>query len=167
MRDEVFSFTRKRNRSVCRSQQKEFKPVRNMVIREVVQMMEQQQDENDEYDKSQYAAPELKTSSENTSSDAEHSTPPRQEHRTPPPDSIAACMVRMLHHMGNIFRDNVGSTGYRGLQLDKSAARNCRRGNCTWSSRGRSRGSCKLSEACVLVSVAISVRLGIMCCSKG
>ena len=75
MRDEVFSFTRKRNRSVCRSQQKEFKPVRNMVIREVVQMMEQQQDENDEYDKSQYAAPELKTSSENTSSDAEHSTP--------------------------------------------------------------------------------------------
>ena len=30
-----------------------------------------------------------------------------------------ACMIRMLHHMGNIFRDNVGSTGYRGLQLDR------------------------------------------------
>ena len=28
-------------------------------------------------------------------------------------------MVRMLHHMRNIFRDNVSSSGYRGLQLDK------------------------------------------------
>ena len=28
-------------------------------------------------------------------------------------------MVRMLHHMGNIFRDNVGTSGYRGLQLDR------------------------------------------------
>ena len=25
----------------------------------------------------------------------------------------------MLHHMGNIFRDNVGTSGYRGLQLDR------------------------------------------------
>ena len=120
MRDEVFSFYSKtKPERVPLSQQKEFKPVRNMVIREVVQMIEQQQDENAEYDKSQYAVPELRTSSENTSSDAEHNTPPRQEHRTPPPDSIAACMVRMLHHMGNIFRDNVGASGYRGLQLDR------------------------------------------------
>ena len=28
-------------------------------------------------------------------------------------------MIRMLHHMGNIFRDNVGASGYRGLQLDR------------------------------------------------
>ena len=120
MRDEVFSFYSKaKPERVPLSQQKEFKPVRNMVIREVVQMMEQLQSESVEYDVPQYAAPELKTSSENTSSDAEHSTPPRQEHRTPPPDSIAACMVRMLHHMGNIFRDNVGTSGYRGLQLDR------------------------------------------------
>ena len=120
MRDEVFSFYSKAKPArVPLSQQKEFKPVRNMVIREVVQMMEQRQDENAEYDKSQYAVPELRTSSENTSSDAEHNTPPRQEHRTPPPDSIAACMIRMLHHMGNIFRDNVSAAGYRGLQLDR------------------------------------------------
>lgn len=33
--------------------------------------------------------------------------------------SVAACMVRMLHHMGNIFRDNYAATGYRGLKLDK------------------------------------------------
>ena len=44
MRDEVFSFYSKaKPKRVPLSQQKEFKPVRNMVIREVVQMMEQLQ----------------------------------------------------------------------------------------------------------------------------
>lgn len=120
MRDEVFSFYSKaKPERVPLSQQKEFKPVRNMVIREVVQMMEQQQNESVEYDMTQYAAPELKSLSENTSPDTEHNTQPRQEHRAPPPDSVAACMIRMLHHMGNIFRDNVGASGYRGLQLDR------------------------------------------------
>lgn len=120
MRDEVFSFYSKaKPERMPLSQQKDFKPVRNMVIREVVQMMEQLQSESVEYDVPQYAAPELKAPAENVSSDAEHNTPPRQEHRDPPPESVSACMIRMLHHMGNIFRDNVGSTGYRGLQLDK------------------------------------------------
>ena len=94
MRDEVFSFYSKAKPArVSLSQQKEFKPVRNMVIREVVQVMEQQ------------------TTLE--------SAPPTPERRSPPPESVSACMVRMLHHMGNIFRDNVGASGYRGLQLDR------------------------------------------------
>ena len=94
MRDEVFSFYSKAKPArVSLSQQKEFKPVRNMVIREVVQVMEQQ------------------TTLE--------SAPPTPERRSPPPESVSACMIRMLHHMGNIFRDNVGASGYRGLQLDR------------------------------------------------
>ena len=106
MRDEVFSFYSKATpERVPLSQQKAFKPVRNMVIREVVQMMEQLQDEGVECNEPQQATLE--------------STPPTPEHRTPPPESVAACMVRMLHHMGNIFRDNVGASGYRGLQLDR------------------------------------------------
>ena len=120
MRDEVFSFYSKaKPERVPLSQQKEFKPVRNMVIREVVQMMEQLQSESVEYDVPQYAAPELKAPAENVSSDAEHNTPPRQEHRAPSPESVPACMIRMLHHMGKIFRDNAGASGYRGLQLDR------------------------------------------------
>ena len=47
------------------------------------------------------------------------SAPPTPERRSPPPESVSACMIRMLHHMGNIFRDNVGASGYRGLQLDR------------------------------------------------
>ena len=105
MRDEVFSFYSKAKPvRVPLSQQKAFKPVRNMVIREVVQMMEQQETSVD-YEEPRQTTPE--------------STSPVPEHRTPPPESVAACMVRMLHHMGNIFRDNVGASGYRGLQLDR------------------------------------------------
>ena len=96
MRDEVFSFYSKaKPERVPLSQQKEFKPVRNMVIREVVQIMGQLQQ---------------------TEPESASSVP---EHRTPPPESVAACMIRMLHHMGNIFRDNVSASGYRGLQLDR------------------------------------------------
>ena len=120
MRDEVFSFYSKaKPERMPLSQQKDFKPVRNMVIREVVQMMEQLQSESVEYDVPPYAAPALKAPAENVSSDAEHNMPPRQEHRDPPPESVSACMIRMLHHMGNIFRDSVSASGYRGLQLDR------------------------------------------------
>ena len=120
MRDEVFSFYSKaKPERVPLSQQKEFKTVRNMVIREVVQMMEQQQDEGINCDEPTQAAPELETVSESSVPAATPNAPPRSEHRAPPPESVSACMIRMLHHMGNIFRDNVGSTGYRGLQLDK------------------------------------------------
>ena len=120
MRDEVFSFYSKaKPERVPLSQQKEFKPVRNMVIHEVVQMMEQLQNKNVENDELHQTAPKLETASESSASTATPDTPPRQEHRTPPPESVSACMIRMLHHMGNIFRDNVGASGYRGLQLDR------------------------------------------------
>ena len=120
MRDEVFSFySKSKPERVPLSQQKEFKPVRNMVIREVVQMMEQQQDEGINCDEPTQAAPELETVSESSVPAATPNAPPRSEHRAPPPESVSACMIRMLHHMGNIFRDNVSASGYRGLQLDK------------------------------------------------
>ena len=120
MRDEVFSFYAKAKPArVPLSQQKEFKPVRNMVIREVVQMMEQRQNKNVENDELHQTAPKLETASESSASTATPDTPPRQEHRTPPPESVSACMICMLHHMSNIFRDNVSSYGYRGLQLDR------------------------------------------------
>lgn len=121
MRDEVFSFYSKaRPERVPLSQQKEFKPVRNMVIREVAQMMEQLQSESIEYsDGRQQAVSKLETVSESSAPKATPNAPQCSEHRTPPPESVAACMVRTLHHMGNIFQDNVGASGYRGLQLDR------------------------------------------------
>ena len=119
MRDEVFSFYSKaKPERVPLSQQKEFKPVRNMVIREVVQMMEQQ-NRGVSYDETQQTAPEQKAVAERSAPTATPNTPPRQEYRAPPPESVSACMVRMLHHMGNIFRDNAHASGYRGLQLDR------------------------------------------------
>ena len=106
MRDEVFSFYSKASPArVPLSQQKEFKPVRNMVIREVVQMMEQQHETSVDYEEPRQTTPE--------------SAAPVPEHSAPPPESVSACLVCMLHHMGNIFRDNVSTSGYRGLQLDR------------------------------------------------
>ena len=106
MRDEVFSFYSKASPArVPLSQQKEFKPVRNMVIREVVQMMEQQHETSVDYKEPRQTTPE--------------SAAPVPERRAPPPESVSACLVCMLHHMGNIFRDNVSTSGYRGLQLDR------------------------------------------------
>ena len=121
MRDEVFSFYSKaKPEHVPLSQQKEFKPVRNMVIREVVQMMEQLQSENFECnDERSQTEPEPKTIAENSPPSSTHGTPRTLEYRIPPPESVYACMVRMLHHMGNIFQDNVSNSGYRGLQLDR------------------------------------------------
>ena len=96
MRDEVFSFYSKSTpERVPLSQQKEFKPVRNMVIREVVQMMEQQA--------------------------TLESAPPTPERRSLPPESVSACMIRMLHHMGNIFRDIVPCLG--DIKLNKLTGR--------------------------------------------
>ena len=121
MRDEVFSFYSKaKPERVPLSKQKEFKPVRNMVIRELVQMMEQLQYESVEYsDGRQPTAPEPKSVTGSSELSSTHSTPPTPAHRAPPPESVSACMVRMLRHMGNIFRDNARTSGYRGLQLDR------------------------------------------------
>ena len=106
MQDEVFSFYSKaKPERVPLSQQKEFKPVRNMVIREVVQMMEQQHETSVDYEEPHQTTPE--------------SAAPVPEHSAPPPESVSACMIRMLHHMGNIFRDNISASDYRGLQLDR------------------------------------------------
>ena len=114
MRDEVFSFYSKaKPERVPLSQQKEFKPVRNMVIREVVQMMEQRQDEPHQ------SAPESEAVAKSSVPSSTRSALPTPERRSLPPESVFACMIRMLHHMGNIFRDNVGASGYRGLQLDR------------------------------------------------
>ena len=121
MRDEVFSFYSKaKPERVPLSQQKEFKPVRNMVIREVVQMMEQLQSKNVECnDEWSRTVPEPKAVAENSAPFSTRSAPPTPEHIAPPSESVSACMIRMLYHMGNIFRDNVGASGYRGLQLDR------------------------------------------------
>ena len=91
----TFSFYSKANPArVPLSQQKEFKPVRNMVIREVVQMMEQLQSESVEYsDGRQQAVSELESASETSAPTATSNTPPRSEYHSPPPESVSACMI--------------------------------------------------------------------------
>lgn len=131
MRDEVCSYySRAKPERLPLSQQKEFKPVRNMVIQEVLSIMDMQnaniktfcgEEESDDYVSdtisfagyvSQAGVPRV--------SNTEVSYPDRQSERDyPSSHTVTSCVIRMLHHMGNIFRDNYAATGYRGLQLDK------------------------------------------------
>ena len=68
--------------------------MRNMVIREVVQMIEQPQDELHQ------TALELETVSESSAPTATPNTPPRSEHRATPPESVAACLpIPALSHI--------------------------------------------------------------------
>lgn len=123
MRDEVFAYySRTKPERVPLSQQKEFKPVRNMVIREVVQMMETQKvsylKENAETKSRNYVNRVNELQSQHVLVlEAQTSV---AEHKTPSSESVTTCAVRMLHHMGNIFREQTNTQMfYRGLQLDK------------------------------------------------
>ncbi len=125
MRDEVCSYySRAKPERLPLSQQKEFKPVRNMVIQEVVRIIDMQKgsEQTDNGNLSDTASSQdyVNRASCQRASDAEVSSPDRSSERnTLSSKAIAVCMVRMLHHTGNIFRDNYAATGYRGLQLDK------------------------------------------------
>lgn len=130
MRDEVCSYySRSKPERLPLSQQKEFKPVRNMVIQEVVRIIDMQrtsiktfggEEERDDYisDTPSFGS-YVNRCDVLRVSHTEVSYPGRQSERNTSSQAITACMVRMLHHMGNIFRDNSAATGYNGLQLDK------------------------------------------------
>lgn len=121
MRDEVFAYySRTKPERVQLSQQKEFKPVRNMVIQEVVRMMEGQSSVQEISD----SEPDIKTEvNDYVNHLAEHESQKEQDHvqqKTPPRESVTTCAVRMLHHMGNIFREQTNTQMfYHGVQLDR------------------------------------------------
>lgn len=125
MRDEVCSYySRSKPERLPLSQQKEFKPVRNMVIQEVVRIMDVQKNNvqtgNDNVSDTILFKDYVNQDDVSGSSGAAVYCPDRKpESRLLSSHAVAACVVRMLHHMGNIFRDNYAATGYRGLQLDK------------------------------------------------
>ncbi len=99
------------------SRQKEFKPVRNMVIREVLKMDMAQTAEDATKMSKQVSLPPL-TSAPSQGNPAPASVKDEQAPDITP--SAAACVIRMLHHMGGIFRDSGGTeTFYTGLRIDR------------------------------------------------
>lgn len=123
MRDEVFAYySRTKPERVTLSQQKEFKPVRNMVIHEVVQMMEAQKvsdsEQNTKKKIEDYVNHTNELQSQRTLFLEAQTTV--AEHKAPSSESVATCAVRMLHHMGNIFSEQTNTQMfYRGLQIDR------------------------------------------------
>ena len=120
------------------SRQKEFKAVRNMVIRETLKLSEQapgieeaKTEVEADPEKAKVPKPE-KAAAPNTepepaqervrssgSHQAERKT--EQRERLPP---TSAAVVRMLHHMGRIFRDNaISDATHKGIQIDRKRRR--------------------------------------------
>jgi len=111
------------------SQQKEFKPVRNMVIREALKLSEQTLGEDmPAAEMKQKADPqtEAETTEKRTEPSQEKTTSTTErrntEHNTPTP--VAASVVRMLHHMSRIFRESaVSDATHKGMQIDRKRRR--------------------------------------------
>ena len=120
------------------SRQKEFKAVRNMVIRETLKLSEQVPETKEaetevEVDPEKAKVPEPeKVAAPNTEPEpaqervrssgghqAERKTEQR-ERLTP----TGAAVIRMLHHMGRIFRDNaISDATHKGIQIDRKRRR--------------------------------------------
>ena len=120
------------------SRQKEFKPVRNMVIREALKLSEKTPETElaeaeDEAEPEKSEVPDTKESAvPDTNPKAEqkqaHSSGSHQaEYKTEQKDRLTpagAAVVRMLHHMGRIFRDNaVADATHKGIQIDRKRRR--------------------------------------------
>ena len=112
------------------SRQKEFKPVRNMVIREALKLSEEaheieEAETEDEAEPEKAEVPDTNPKAEQKqaypsgSHQAEYKT--EQKERLTP---AGTAVVRMLHHMGRIFRDNaVADATHKGIQIDRKRRR--------------------------------------------
>lgn len=114
------------------SRQKEFKPVRNMVIREALKLLESEP----ETERNETEVESVREDTEDTEIVNTHGREPERprtdtrpaadrhpdhqpagaEHATP----AGSAVIRMLHHMSRIFRDNaVTDATHRGMQIDR------------------------------------------------
>ena len=99
------------------SKQKEFKPVRNMVVREALKLAEQTQTVESESGRENSAAPEADREPMQESAQSQSKNEPVAQERTAP---VGTAVVRMLHHMGKVFRDNAASDAtHKGMQIDR------------------------------------------------
>jgi len=101
------------------SQQKEFKPVRNMVIRETMALIEERHASADPVeDEPKVKAVESPAfSAEGGTRSAQHSYDHQDGFRSA---AVGDAVIRMLHHIGRIFQDNTSKSGmYAGLQIDR------------------------------------------------
>ena len=110
------------------SKQKEFKPVRNMVIREALKLCEQTQNVSTAEETAEPETGEAQTHITEIADGAsrEHVPPASigrpESHDQPTP--TGAAVIRMLHHMSQIFRENaVADATHKGMQIDRKRRR--------------------------------------------
>lgn len=140
MRDEVCrTYSEKLPERVPLSRQKEFKPIKNMVIREALKISEQtliyegkEQGEEPEIEKPETTlAPKTHQGNETLPEPIMRQKPSAadrsSEHKTARQSQVTragSAVIRMLHHMSQIFRDNaVSDATHKGMQIDRKRRR--------------------------------------------
>ena len=119
MRDEVCrTYSEKLPERLPLSQQKEFKPVRNMVIREALKLSTSEtESEEDMSEDTPISDNPEQTSPAPVAMESTTSSLTEELRKT---TVSGAAVVRMLRHMGNIFRDNTARNNtYLGTHIDR------------------------------------------------
>ena len=113
------------------SKQKEFKPIKNMVIAEAAKLIEQS------FTDEIIVPIETGDSAKQEAPDAESKSSPHREGQqttaTPPPPervgetlSVAQSATRLLHHLSRVFQDNTPPRCDSGMRMDKKLRRKLR-----------------------------------------
>ena len=111
------------------SQQKEFKPVRNMVIREALKLSEQTLGEDmPAVVTEQNAEPREEAETPEKRAEASQGNPTPTNEQKPAeydaPTPVSSTIVRMLHHISRIFRENATSDAtHKRMQIDRNRRR--------------------------------------------
>ena len=109
--------------------QEEFKPVRNTAIREALKLSEQTLGEDiPTAEMKQKAEPQDEAEASEKRAEVSQEKPTPTSERKPAeydaPTSIASAVVRMLHHMSRIFRENATADAtHKGMQIDRKRRR--------------------------------------------
>lgn len=106
------------------SRQKEFKMVRNMVIRETLKLIEEAPALEAEDEETPTQNPDIPKTETPTASAPAPTVGPRAPGSTEQPASVGAAVIRMFRHMGRIFEENATADRiHKGVQIDRKRRR--------------------------------------------
>ena len=125
MQEEVYrTYSENLPERIPLSRQKEFKTVRNMVIREALKLTAEGPALDAEDEEIRSWNPEAPNPEASAASASASTTGSRTPGSTEPATAVSAAVIRMLRHMGRIFEENAtADTIHKNLQIDRKRRR--------------------------------------------
>ena len=125
MREEVCrTYTEHPPQRIPLSRQKEFKSVRNMVIREVLQLGRDEHPQHNASQQSNLPSQTPNQTEQQREQSAPASTPHTSERQPLTQPQLAGCVLKLFHNMGRIFREQSADDAVQhGLYIDRKRRR--------------------------------------------